>query len=188
MRHARGLTLIELMVALAVFAVLGLLSYRALAHISAAQARIGGELERWRTIGRSMLRIESDLLQIVAPDARPEASPSPALQLVRLPGLDSELRLLVADGTRGRVLRVGYRYAQGRLDWLRWPGRLAEGEPQADPLLAEVTAVRWHFLLNGQRIDAWPPDNARTELLPQAVEIELELADAGTVSRLVALR
>ena len=34
-RHLRGLTLIELMVALAIFAVLGVLSYRALAEAAA---------------------------------------------------------------------------------------------------------------------------------------------------------
>ena len=184
----RGLTLIELMVALAVFAVLGLLSYRALSQMSDHQGRIASELERWRGIGRSMLRIESDLLQIVSPAARPDSSPLPSLQLIRLPGLDNELRLLVNDGTRRRVTRVGFRFSEGRLSWVRWPGRLPEGTPTLDPLLEDVRAVRWRFLLNGQRVAAWPPDNARADLLPQAIELELELPDAGTLTRLVALR
>lgn len=188
MKRFRGLTLIELMVALAVFAVLGVLSYRALAQMSVAQARIASELERWRNIGRSMLRIETDLLQIVAPSARAESAPVPSLQLLRLPGLDNELQLLVADGTRQRVMRIGFRFSEGRLHWLRWPGRLPEDAPASDVLLEQVGSVRWRFLQNGQRVDAWPPDNARTDLLPQAVELELELPDAGTLRRIIALR
>jgi len=188
MKRSRGLTLIELMVALAVFAVLGLLSYRAIAQISVHQQRVGQELARWRAIGRSMLRIETDLLQVVAPDARVGSDTPPALQLIRLPNLDNELQLLVVDGTRGKVTRMAFRFQHGRMEWVRWPGRLAEGEPSVDPLLDDVAGMRWHFLLNGQRLDAWPPDNTQPDLLPQAVELEMELADAGTLTRLVALR
>ena len=188
MTRSQGLTLIELMVALAVFAVLGLLSYRALAQIGDHRERIGAELARWREIGRGMLRIETDLLQVVAPLAQPESEPPPALELRRLPDSGHELRLLVADGTRGKVARVAYRFDHGRLEWVRWPGRLAQGNPAIDPLIDKVDAVRWRFLFNGRRLDAWPPDNAQAALLPQAVELELELADAGTITRLVPLR
>ena len=66
--------------------------------------------------------------------------------------------------------------------------QVAEGEPAVDPLIDGVAGVRWRFVLNGRRLDAWPPDNARTDLLPQGVEIEMELPDAGTITRLVALR
>ncbi|MCB1906271.1 MAG: type II secretion system minor pseudopilin GspJ [Rhodocyclaceae bacterium] len=188
MKRLRGLTLIELMVAVAVFAVLGVLSYRAIAQIGDHRERIGAELARWREIGRGMLRIETDLLQLVAPDAQPESDPPPPLQLLRLPGRDNELRLLVVDGSRHKVNRVAYRFSDGHLDWVRWPGRLAEGRPSADRLVGDVAGVRWRFLHNGRRLDAWPPDHALATLLPQAVEIELELADAGTITRLVPLR
>ncbi|MCP5234512.1 MAG: prepilin-type N-terminal cleavage/methylation domain-containing protein [Zoogloeaceae bacterium] len=188
MTRSHGLTLIELMVALAVFAVLGLLSYRALAQIGEHRQRIGVELARWREIGRGMLRIETDLLQVVTPVAQPETDPPPALELHHLPDLGLELRLLVADGTRGKVARVAYRFDHGRLEWVRWPGRLAQGNPAIDPLIDQLAAVRWRFLFNGRKLDAWPPDNAQTTLLPQAVELELELADAGTVTRLIPMR
>ena len=79
MRRVRGLTLIELMVALAVFAVLGLLSYRALAQIGDHRQRIGAELARCREIGRGMLRVETDLLQLAAPAAAAGSTPPPPL-------------------------------------------------------------------------------------------------------------
>ena len=63
-RRQRGLTLIELMVALAIFAVLGVLSYRALAEVSTSRTRLEEGFERWRSIGRAMQRIDADLLQL----------------------------------------------------------------------------------------------------------------------------
>lgn len=187
-RRTHGLTLIELMVALAVFAILGLLSYRALSQMSMHETRVSDELERWRVLGRAMQRVESDLLQSNAPESLPNTGATPAMQLIRLPGIDNELQMLVADGSRQRVMRVAYRFEEGRLEWLRWPARIADGEPEIDTLIDDVRRVRWRFVFQGRRLDSWPPDNTRTDLLPQAVELELELAHVGTVTRLIALR
>lgn len=189
-RRQRGLTLIELMVALAIFAVLGVLSYRALAEVSTSRTRLEEGFERWRSIGRAMQRIDADLLQVVAPAA--SAAPtttsqaSPALLLTRAASGGAELQFLRLDEARG-VRRVGYRLVDGRLDWLRWSGRDAFGEPLVEPLLANVRNVRWRFLAGGNRVDAWPPGDRRAAL-PDAVILELELPDHGTLTRFIALR
>ena len=190
-RRQRGLTLIELMVALAIFAALGVLSYRALAEVSTSRTRLEEGFERWRSIGRAMQRIDTDLLQIVAPTAQagsanPAAQASPAMLLTRAAGGGLELQFLRLDETRG-VRRVGYRLVDGRLDWLRWSSRDAFGEPAVEPLLGNVRDVRWRFLSGGNRVDAWPPGERRNAL-PEAVILELELADHGTLTRFIALR
>ena len=189
-RRQRGLTLIELMVALAIFAVLGVLSYRALAEVSTSRTRLEDGFERWRSIGRAMQRIDADLLQLVAPAASASTTAnvqaSPALLLTRAASGGAELQLLRLDDARG-VRRVGYRLVDGRLEWLRWSGRDAFGEPVAEPLLANVRNVRWRFLTGGNRIDAWPPGERR-HTLPDAVILELELPDHGTLTRFIALR
>jgi len=186
----RGLTLIELMVALAIFAVLGVLSYRALAEISTSRTRLEEGFERWRSVGRAMQRIDADLLQLVAPAASSSptvsAQASPALLLTRAASGGAELQFLRLDEARG-VRRVGYRLVDGRLDWLRWSGREAFGEPAIEPLLANVRGVRWRFLTGGNRVDAWPPGDRRSAL-PDAVILELELPDHGTLTRFIALR
>ena len=186
----RGLTLIELMVALAIFAVLGVLSYRALAEVSTSRTRLEDGFERWRSIGRTMQRIDADLLQLVAPAASASTTAnvqaSPALLLTRAASGGAELQLLRLDDARG-VRRVGYRLVDGRLDWLRWSGRDAFGEPTVEPLLGNVRNVRWRFLTGGNRVDAWPPGDRRGTL-PDAVILELELPDHGTLTRFIALR
>lgn len=186
----RGLTLIELMVALAIFAVLGVLSYRALAEVSTSRTRLEDGFERWRSIGRAMQRIDADLLQLVAPAASASTAAnvqaSPALLLTRAASGGAELQLLRLDEARG-VRRVGYRLVDGRLEWLRWSGRDAFGEPLVEPLLANVRNVRWRFLTGGNRVDAWPPGERR-HTLPDAVILELELPDHGTLTRFIALR
>ena len=186
----RGLTLIELMVALAIFAVLGVLSYRALAEVSTSRTRLEEGFERWRSIGRAMQRIDTDLLQLVAPatssSPTTSAQASPPLLLTRAASGGAELQLLRLDEARG-VRRVGYRLVDGRLDWLRWSGRDAFGEPTVEPLLGNVRNVRWRFLTGGNRVDAWPPGDRRSTL-PDAVILELELPDHGTLTRFIALR
>ena len=189
-RRQRGLTLIELMVALAIFAVLGVLSYRALAEVSTSRTRLEEGFERWRSIGRAMQRIDTDLLQLVAPatssSPTTSAQASPPLLLTRAASGGAELQLLRLDEARG-VRRVGYRLVDGRLDWLRWSGREAFGEPTVEPLLGNVRNVRWRFLTGGNRVDAWPPGDRRGTL-PDAVILELELPDHGTLTRFIALR
>ena len=189
-RRQRGLTLIELMVALAIFAVLGVLSYRALAEVSTSRTRLEDGFERWRSVGRAMQRIDADLLQLVAPAASASTTAnvqaSPALLLTRAASGGAELQLLRLDEARG-VRRVGYRLVDGRLDWLRWSGRDAFGEPTVEPLLGNVRNVRWRFLTGGNRVDAWPPGDRRSAL-PDAVILELELPDHGTLTRFIALR
>lgn len=192
--RCRGLTLIELMVALAIFAVLGVLSYRALAEASNGRTRLEENSARWRAIARAIQRVDIDLLQVLAPTASVDSNPkttaqnaTPPMSMVRAAdGSRSELQFLRIDEIHG-VRLVCYRLLDGRLDWLRWDGRDPIGEPQAEPLLDKVRDVRWSFLLNNRRIEVWPPDDDKAGL-PDAVILELELPDVGVLTRLVALR
>lgn len=188
----RGLTLIELMVALTIFAILGVLSYRALAEISTSRARLEENFVRWRAIGRTLQRIDTDLLQAVSPaDQRttdtPTTNTTPAMILGRAAsGGGPEFQFLRLDDTRG-VRRVGFRLVDGHLEWLRWSGRDAIGQPTAEPLLDNVRDLRWRFLQKNIRLDAWPPSDRRNAL-PDAVILEIDLPDTGTITRMISLR
>lgn len=187
-RRSAGLTLIELMVALAVFAVLGVLSFRALSAASTSQSRLDAGFLRWNALDRSLGRVESELLEIAVPPAGNPARQTPALQYVRQgDGVSGELSFLRLDAGRG-VRRIGFRLRERRLEWLLWEGREAVGTAQVEVLLDEVDALRWRFIDNGRRLDDWPPDAARSGSLPAGLVLEIDLPDLGTVHRIFALR
>jgi general secretion pathway protein J len=206
-RHLRGLTLIELMVALAIFAVLGVLSYRALAEAAHSSTRISESFERWRIIGRVMQRIDSDLIQAVAPSDTSNQTSSgsganegsstgqsivnttnaPAMQSLQGGDNQQELRFLRIDSERG-VRRVGFRLENGQLQWLRWDDREGSQNPRITPLMDGVSGLRWRFMYSKNLSTSWPLSSERRNLLPDAVILELDLDGVGTLTRTVALR
>lgn len=188
---ARGLTLIELLIALAVFSVLGVLSWRATEQMINGQQHIASALTDWRQLAGMMDRLELDLLHVVAPPA-PRAATSgsesrlrPFLLLRAAASANSELQFLV-QGERHGVQRVGYRFHAGQLDWLIWPTAEADEHVARYPLLDRVQGLSWRFLTEERWLDEWPA-TAQTPR-PDAVELTLVLAEGRSIVRLFVLR
>ena len=111
-------------------------------------------------------------------------------------GRRSRLAWTVIGGEQG-FGRVELRHQDQRLEALVWPDREARGEAVRLPLLDGVDALRWRLLAAGQAHTQWPSAESRNRRrgrvaivtpLPEAVEFTLELADVGTVVRVLALR
>jgi general secretion pathway protein J len=186
-----GLTLIEMLVALAVFAVLGVMGYRATSTAMESRQRVAAELQRWRDIANFVQIIESDLTQVVERPgnvATPSSTTAGALVLKQTGGV-TELSFLKLDGGGATVRRRGYRIDGQRLVQLRWPGTDAVSIPDAHPILEKVATMRCTILTaDGQRYPVWPDVTGGQQLKPAAVDVELEMLDVGTIRRLVALR
>jgi general secretion pathway protein J len=196
-RHDAGLTLIELMVALALLGVIGLLTWRATSQLVDARARIGSELAHWQAVVHASALIERELLQIAPPELAEGRQPQ-ALRALELEsasdGRRSRLAWTVIGGEQG-FGRVEIRHQDRRLDALVWPDREALGEPIRLPLLDEVDALHWRLFAAGQAHSQWPATGERQRNrgataapLPDAVEFTMELADVGPVTRVFALR
>lgn len=183
-----GFTLIELMIAIAITAMLGVIGYRALDAATASQQRLAAELDRWRDIGRFVQRAEADLWQLTG---RPR-SPGGDLRLTRATDAGvprSELSFLAGDGAGERIRRCGFRFDRDRVLLLRWPGTDAASPPREDRLLDRVRDLRFRLrLADGRVVDHWPVANDSTDVLPTAVDMELELHDADVIHRLLPLR
>lgn len=185
-----GLTLIEMLVALAVFAVLGIMGYRAAAMAMESRQRVAAELQRWRDIANLMQILETDLTQYLE---RPGVAGGATSSIEKLKLAQSEgtveLSFLKLDGGGGSVRRRGYRLANGQLLQLRWPGTDAASLPESYPVLDRVARVRCLMIgADGQRYASWPDANAAQQTTPAALEFELELTDVGSIRRLIALR
>ncbi len=201
---ARGFTLLELLVALAVFAIMAIAAYSGLSNVLFTRAAVETENRRLAMTQLAFYRLAQDLEQVVQRGVRDEyGEAQPAL---RGNVQDSEALLFTRAGwddplgqPRATLQRVAYRLREGRLWRLYWTvldrGGLAE--PHEIMLLDRVRELRLRFLDqdNAWRND-WPPpaDNSsdparkpKPDQLPRAVEISLTLEDWGEITRLLLL-
>ncbi len=184
----RGVTLIELMIALTILAVLGVLSYRAVSAATDRESQLSSEFRRWHDIARFFGMAEADLLQIVERPGGTEVGA--AVEIAKATDASPvTLTLLRLDGSNGNVQRRSYLLEGGRVILVRWPGS-STSSPSRDAVLEDVADLRFTALgADGSRHDRWPAGgSASPGAFPAAIEIELELKDAGTLRRLFALR
>lgn len=179
----QGFTLLELLVALLIFAMLSLAGVALLRGSVSAQAGVRDHLDRLADVQVAMAAIEADLAQATVRISRTQAGTlAPAffaagkdadrsiLQLVRLgwsnPG----------NATRPTVQKVEYWLREGRLERVGYPQ--VDGAAPSDPavLLADVTALALRFRnKRGEWLEDWRP--AQPDLLPVLVEMTVTRRD-----------
>ena len=189
---SRGFTLIEVLVALVVFAAMAAITWSALAQIARTRAALAEQQDRFALAVRSVSDLERDLRQALSRPVRGNYGESvPAL----LGGGDFiELsRLGFANPRaepRSNIERVRYAVDNGRLRRGRYAvlDRAAGSVPDWRELLDRVSAWRLRYLdSNGAWLEQWPPREIPTQTLPRAVEFRLTLEDLGELRRVVAL-
>jgi general secretion pathway protein J len=191
-RH--GFTLLELLVALAILALLSVLGYRALASLSDSEVQLTEETRRWRALDQTFTRLEADLRQALPRDARL----GDAVQAAWLGAPDrdgnSELSFSRAGpeftpdvGSAGQ--RLGYRLRDGAVEVLYWPylDNAAGATPEAYALVRGIAGLSISYLdSRGAWRNVWPISGDPP--LPRAVRVALTLAGGVTVERWIALR
>ena len=195
-RGSAGFTLVELLVALAIFALLAAFAYRGLDAMLQGRVALEGESRKWRDVTLAVGRLERDLSAVLARAAW-NASGTQVAALSST--LDTfEHRDGIAFTRSGTVLlqgplaapqRVAWRLVDDRIERLTWAGVDAgpRDEPVPVPLLAGVSALSFRYLQpNGEWRAVWGvPGNA--EPLPAAVEVTVRLASGERIVRLFDL-
>ena len=194
MRRARAFTLVELLIALAIFALLSAFAYRGLAVLLESREALDRDSRKWRDVALFVGRFERDVQAALdRPATGPSGTPqSPVSSLLDLGGTTaSGLAITRAGATLyanelAAPQRVGYRLAEGRVDRLAWPG--VDAGPRAEaattPVLENVRSLGFRFL---DRTLEWRRDWAlpSTQGMPLAVEMTLELAGGEKILRVV---
>ncbi len=189
-----GFSLIELLVALAVFASMAALAYGGLDSVVRTRPELGRQQTAFNGLMRSVAVLERDLRQAAARPVRGNyGEPQPAF--AGLPDRVEFTRAGFANPqaeVRSNLERVAYALdgnvlKRGNYPVLdRAPGSIA----QATALRDNVEAFRLRYLDAANRwSDSWPPreTDAAPVALPHAVEFRIDTKDYGEVTRIVEL-
>ncbi|GAB7128102.1 GspJ family T2SS minor pseudopilin variant XcpW [Silvimonas sp. JCM 19000] len=187
----RGFTLLEILIALSIFAVVILIAYRGLSTMIDAKLRLDAETTRWREMSLVMSRFGDDLTQSVNRSYRDSAgNVQPPLSGNQQPNAPEWPKLdLVRAGGDGGPFHVAYRLREGRLEMELWDA--LDQPPRAQPvvhvMLQNVERFEVTFMdstLNWQT--TWPITGS-ADILPRAVRIVLQQTGQGAIERTYAL-
>lgn len=192
MRRARGFTLVETLVAVAVFALLSAAGVALLAHAADQHEALRARLERIGEFQRARALLRADLAQAVPRRARRADGSAPAQALVGVPGASDGggaeplLRFVRAGwrntggAPRASLQYVEYRLVDGRLE--RRARTMLDGAALGPPqtVLRGVRGVRLHYRHRGQWLDGWP---GGADAVPEALRMELDVEGYGRVEQ-----
>lgn len=183
-----GFTLLELLVAIMVFAVLSILAYQGVRGALRAEEGVREAQLQWTALQRAQTLFERDITQLIARsvrDARGDRQPPLVarmgqLDLVRA-GVPNPL-----DFPRADLMRVHYRWVDGR--WERAASPILDAAPGDEPVFTVVlTGLRAVELVwldqEGRWRSDWPPPEGAADVLPRALALRWDITGWGMLER-----
>jgi general secretion pathway protein J len=199
-QRARAFTLIEVLVALAIFGMLAAIAYGTLGQTLSNAEVLTERMQRLQSLQRTMRYLSEDFMQLAPRPVRDDLDDNfgPALHT----DVESDFAVELTHGgwsnpaslPRGTLQRVAYRLEEDELVRYYWTvlDRTLSNEPAGRALLDEVDGIVFRFMQeNGEWTEQWPPEN-RPGIMglrqrPRAVEIILTLADTTEIRRLLEI-
>ncbi|MBU1215323.1 MAG: type II secretion system minor pseudopilin GspJ [Gammaproteobacteria bacterium] len=197
-RHA-GFTLVELLVALFVFALLAVTAYRGLNAVTQTRTQLDHETRKWQALERFFARLDGETAQVLARPVRTaNGAEAPAwtgsssstgslenaqLTFTRHGGFD-------ASGAPLPPQRIGYRLRQNKIELLRWTmlDSAPYNAPTVDAVLDDVDEFNLRYLSSRLVWEMqWPPRIPDADT-PKALEVMVVLKSGEKLTRLFSLR
>lgn len=197
-RAQRGFTLLEILVATVILAVMGVIAYRGIAEARVAVVNAEGHLDRLRDVQRAVQLVVADFRTATQRKVREPIGDGFRATLLRDPNGIALVELSRAGWSngaglpRGTAQRIVYRLEDGKLlreHWNVMDPTLATPLVKRE-LLEGVERVEVRYLTKGREwIAEWPQFNNTRDFgfyeRPLAVEFTLVLEDYGEIRRLV---
>jgi len=192
-----GFTLVELLVALAIFAILSAFAYRSLAVMLEGRERLQAESRKWRDVAMFVGRVERDLKAVIDRPATsvagtllaPVSSSVPVTAAQQANGLAvTRLGNALQENVLAAPQRIAYVMRENRIERLAWAGVDASPreEPTPVPVLRNVRTLEFRFLARNDWRPTWGLPGS-SERIPGAVEMAFTLESGERIVRLVDL-
>ena len=192
-----GFTLLELLVALSIFALISAMAYGGLQTVMTQQQHTGARSERLADLQKAYRIMQRDLEQIVGRGIRNEFGDriGPVVGGSGFDGVEFSRAGYPnpAGFLRSDIQRVAYVPDQDTLLRRTWRvlDRAQDTEADEQKLVESMSRFEMRFLDQGNEWqERWPPAaglGAAVPELPVAVEVQLELDDLGTLTWLFTL-
>lgn len=189
---SQGFTLLELIIAIAIFAIIGLSSFSLLDTVQRSDERSKQKSERQNELQRAFLLMERDFSQIARRTIRLNGeAPLKGYLHTRTDSFSTEDQAIafVRHGwtnpglllPRSDVQSVAYRLKEGTLERLHYNfvDAVVGEEPKARPLMTRVNSLSFEYFSGKEWLKEW-----ETQTLPLAIAINIETEDLGTIRRL----
>ncbi len=193
----KGFTLLELVIAIGIFALMSAMAYGGLNSVMNTRAYADVQADRLAQLQKAFLIIGRDIEQAIARPVRDNYAD--VLKPISGGGYGSSILELSRTGRanpmaqqRSHLLRVAYAVQEDQLLRRVWPvlDRALDTEPYEGLMLEGVKAVDLRFMdVDRQWQAQWPqPDlsgsDTASPAMPRAVEITIDLEDWGRVRRI----
>jgi len=199
-RALRGFTLLEVMIAIAIFALLGLATYRMLGSVMSSDASTRRHELQLRELVRTFAALEQDLAHVGARPIRDSfGEPRPALLGESEPTIMEFSRLGWRNplgAPRSAWQRVHWQLTGSSLERRYWSvlDQAVDSQPRVQKVLENVRSLQLRYLdAKGNWLTDWPPAQTgsnpqqRLQQLPRAIQIKLEHERYGLLTRLLRL-
>ncbi|MGW8247833.1 MAG: type II secretion system minor pseudopilin GspJ [Acidiferrobacterales bacterium] len=193
----KGFTLLELLVSLALFAVIYMVAHGTLANILSGSQVVSAEQKHWQQLDIAFTLMEEDLgfasersirdvQGFTAPPFVGQPTDSRAVSPPTMEFSRAGIRTLATDRETGDR-RVAYRLKNGKLVRELWQtlDRNYDTTPVDDQLLADVTEFEVRFLnRDGHWLSSWPDLQHQAEVLPVAVDVTISASNGDSYKRI----
>jgi general secretion pathway protein J len=199
LNKSSGFTLLELLAAIAIFAIMTAMAYRGLSAVLETRKQLEVEQQKWRDIVLLFARMEQDFASAVQRPIRDTSDNRAAAFIGKADAVgDTDGQVVFTrmgfSGQNGPLTapqRMGYRFRDNKLEHLSWPvlDQAPRSTPTVGTLVENISNASFRFLEyqanNSAWQNRWPqagvaPSDAT---LPAAVEVNITLATGENMKR-----